>query len=66
MTIRSAPEEVRFVSAIPAPGFTTELREQGPDRVRVRFVSASLVSEFEAEWDDGELEISSEDHSPDD
>jgi hypothetical protein len=64
VTIKSAPGEVHFVSAIPQPGFTTELRDTGPERVRVRFVSSSLSSEFEAEWDNGELQISAEEHSP--
>lgn len=64
VTISSAPEEVVFVSAIPQAGFTTELRDTGPERVRVRFVSATLVSEFEAEWEDGELEIETSEHTP--
>jgi uncharacterized membrane protein len=64
VTIESAPGEVYFVSAIPQPGFTTELRDVGPERVRVRFASATSVSEFEAKWDDGELDISTDEHSP--
>ena len=61
VTIRSSPGIVSFVSAIPKPGFTTELRDSGPDRVRVRFSQAEQESEFEARWENGELEISLDD-----
>ncbi len=59
VTIRAtSPDRVDFVSAIPKSGFTTELRESGPERVRVRFRSGEQTSEFEAEWDNGQLQIS--------
>lgn len=61
VTIRSSPGVVSFVSAIPKPGFTTELRDTGPERVRVRFSQAEHKSEFEATWENGELEISLDD-----
>ncbi len=64
MTISSTSGQVQFVSAIPQAGFTTELRDGGPERVRVRFVSATKVFEFEAEWDDGQLEIRTSEHTP--
>ena len=64
MTISSAPGEVTFVSAIPQAGFTTELRDTGPERVRVRFVSATTIFEFEAKWDDGQLDVETSEHTP--
>ena len=64
VTISSTSEEVNFVSAIPQAGFTTELRDSGPERVRVRFVSATTIFEFEAELEDGQLEIETSEHTP--
>lgn len=64
MTISSTSGEVNFVSAIPQAGFTTELRDAGPERVRVRFVGATTVFEFEARWDDGQLDIETSEHTP--
>ena len=64
VTITATPGEVNFISAIPQAGFTTELRDSGPDRVRVRFVSATTIFEFEAEWDDGQLDIETSEHTP--
>ena len=64
MTISASPGVVSFVSAIPQAGFTTELRDTGPDRVRVRFVGATTIFEFEARWDDGELDIETSEHTP--
>ena len=60
VTIRSSPGIVNFVSAVPAAGYTVELRDSGPERVRVRFDAGEQNIDFEAEWDDGRLEISSE------
>lgn len=64
VTIETGAGQVRFVSAIPQAGFTTDLRETGPERVRVRFVGTTTTFEFEAEWEDGGLEISTEEDSP--
>lgn len=64
VTITSTPGEVTFVSAIPQAGFTTELRDVGPERVRVRFVSATTIFEFEAKWDNGQLDIETSEHTP--
>lgn len=60
MTIRSSPGVVNFVSAVPSPGYTVELRDAGPERVRVRFSTGEQDSDFEAEWENGVLEISSD------
>ena len=64
VTISTSPGVVSFVSAIPQAGFTTELRDTGPDRVRVRFVGATTIFEFEARWDEGELDIETSEHTP--
>ena len=64
MTISASPGSVNFVSAIPQAGFTTELRETGPEKVRVRFVGATVIYEFEAEWESGELEVETSEHTP--
>lgn len=57
VTIRSSPGVVTFVSAIPQAGFSTDRRETGPDRVRIRFESPTHNSDFRAEWQGGELKI---------
>ena len=57
MTISHTPGMVTFVTAIPQPGFSTELRDTGPERVRVRFESETHTSDFRAEWEGSELKI---------
>jgi hypothetical protein len=57
VTISHSPGVVTFVTAIPQPGFSTDPRETGPDRVRVRFESDTHTSDFRAEWEGGELKI---------
>lgn len=57
VTISHSSGVVGFVSAIPQPGFTTDLDETGPKSVRVKFVGDTHTSEFRAEWEEGELEI---------
>lgn len=64
VTISATTGVVTFVSAIPQAGFTTELRDTGPERVRVRFVSATAIFEFEAKWDNGQLDIETSEHTP--
>ena len=48
---------VRLEGAAPNPGFSMRLEADEGDEVRVRFESDDHRSEFEARWDDGELEI---------
>ena len=55
VTISHSPGIVTFISAIPQPGFSTDPRETGPDRVRIRFESETHTSDFRAEWESGEL-----------
>ena len=51
---------VTLDGAAPAVGFTMDVRATGPDEVEVRFQSADHLSRFEAEWEDGQLEIDKE------
>jgi hypothetical protein len=57
VTISQSPGVVTFATAIPQPGFSTEIRETGPDRVRVRFDGETHTSDFRAEWEGSELKI---------
>jgi hypothetical protein len=57
VTISYSPGVVNFVTAIPQAGYSTDVRETGPDRVRVRFESDTHTSDFRAEWEGGELKI---------
>jgi hypothetical protein len=48
---------VNFISAVPQPGYSADLSDAGPDRVRVRFEGETGASDFRAEWKSGELQI---------
>lgn len=43
--------------AAPAVGFTMDIRDEGPARVRVEFRGEEHESKFKAEWEFGELVI---------
>ncbi len=58
VTISYSPGAVSLVSAIPQPGFSTDVKHAGPDEVRIRFESDDHASDFRAEWEDAELKIS--------
>ena len=51
---------VNFKSAVPQSGYSTEVEDNGPERVRVEFEKDEDHSRFEAEWVSGELVISIE------
>ena len=51
------PGEVILETAVPRPGFETEIDKQGPPVVEVEFDSSNLRVDIKAEWDNGELEI---------
>lgn len=57
VTISYSPGVVNLVSAIPQPGYSTDPRETGPTKVRIRFESEEHTSDFRAEWEGGELRI---------
>lgn len=51
------PGEVILETAVPRPGFETEIDKQGPPVVEVEFDSNNLRVDIKAEWENGELEI---------
>ncbi|MFZ0015123.1 MAG: hypothetical protein WAL25_13520 [Acidimicrobiia bacterium] len=57
VVIRYRPEEVELQAATPAPGFDVELKDSGPRRVRVEFESEESDIRVEAEWRDGDLDV---------
>jgi hypothetical protein len=46
-------DEVRLESVTPSAGFTYEINDSGPDRVRVRFESGDRRVEIEVRWENG-------------
>lgn len=60
VTISFAPGVVNFKAAVPQSGYSTEVEDNGPERVRVEFENDDDHSKFEAEWVSGELVISIE------
>lgn len=61
VVVRHRPGEVELQAATPAPGFSVEIDDSGPTRVRVEFESDEDDIRVEVRWRDGELEISTED-----
>lgn len=60
VTISFAPGVVNFKAAVPQSGYSTDVKDKGPGRVRVEFEKDDTHSEFEAEWISGELVITIE------
>jgi hypothetical protein len=60
VTISFAPGVVNFKAAVPQSGYSTEVEDVGPDRVRVEFDKDDSHSKFRAEWVSGELAITIE------
>lgn len=61
MVIRHRPGEVELQAATPAAGYSVEIDDSGPDRVRVEFESEDADIRVEAEWEGGELVVSIDD-----
>jgi hypothetical protein len=59
--IRHRPGEVELQAATPAAGFSVEVDDSGPTRVRVEFEGDDDDIRVEARWQDGELEVTVED-----
>lgn len=57
VVIRHRPGEVELQAATPASGFEVEIDDAGPDRVRVEFESDDSDVRVEAEWNNGELDV---------
>ncbi len=62
VTISYSPGTVTFVSAIPQAGYGTEIKDSGPERVRVEFRADNHTSVFRAEWNGDRLEISKDEN----
>jgi hypothetical protein len=61
VVVRHRPGEVELQAATPASGFSVEIDDSGPDRVRVEFEADDADIRVEVRWQAGELEISVED-----
>lgn len=59
--VRHRPGEVELQAATPAAGFSVEIDDSGPKRVRVEFEGDDDDIGVEVEWEDGELEVSIDD-----
>lgn len=59
---------VTFAGAFPQPGWSVELEDNGPERVKVHFEENDGGGEIEISirLDDGELKVSVDDHESDD
>ncbi len=55
VTILATNPFVTLIGAVPNAGFTVDVEEAGPTRVKVEFESESHESEFDAYWSNGEL-----------
>ncbi|MBK5266928.1 MAG: hypothetical protein JJE47_05780 [Acidimicrobiia bacterium] len=60
VTISFAPGVVNFKAAVPQSGYTTDVKDVGPDRVRVEFNKDGSHSKFQAEWVSGKLAVTVE------
>lgn len=61
VVLRYRTGEVELQAATPAPGFSVEVDDTGPPRVRVEFESDVTDVRVEARWDDGSLKIDLDD-----
>lgn len=59
--VRYRPGEVELQAATPAPGFSVEVDDGGPPRVRVEFEGADAEVRVEARWEEGSLDIEVDD-----
>lgn len=58
--------QVNLVSAVAASGFSVQLEETGPERVRVVFESDSHESEFDAKYENGQYTVEQDEEPTDD
>jgi hypothetical protein len=61
VVVRHRPGEVELQAATPASGFSVEIDDSGPTRVRVEFENDDDDIRVEIRWRDGELDISIDD-----
>ncbi len=60
------PGEVVYETAVPLPGFETEIEKTGPPVVEVQFDSNSLQVDIKVEWNGDALDIEVEEESHED
>jgi HSP20 family molecular chaperone IbpA len=65
VTISAADPEVWLVAAVPAAGYSVEVEKSGPEKVEVEFKSGDGESSFQAEFENGVLEVEIDDHEDD-
>lgn len=61
VVVRHRPGEVELQAATPAAGFSVEIDDRGPERVRVEFEGEEDDFGVEVEWEDGNLDVSVDD-----
>lgn len=61
VVLRYRTGEVELQAATPAPGFSVEVDDAGPPRIRVEFESDLTDVRVEARWEDGSLDIDVDD-----
>lgn len=66
VTISASAGELRLVAAVPAGGFSAEIKSPGPNEVEVEFESSTHKSTFRARWDNGQLDIDIDEEEDDD
>ncbi len=66
MQLRINGEDVHLEAAVAEPGFTIDLEHNGPEKVEVEFKSESHDSKLTARFNDGELDIRTEEEPEDD
>jgi hypothetical protein len=59
VTLRSRPDEVELVSALPNIGYVAKVEKDGPEAVEVKFENAdeTYEGELHAEWRDGMVDV---------
>ena len=57
VVVRYRTGEVELQAATPAPGFSVEVDDAGPPRVKVEFESDVADVRVEVRWDDGALDV---------
>ena len=57
VAIEAGPDSVTVLWATPRAGFTVKIRQQGPKKVSVEFLSPDHESDFTARWHQSDLAI---------
>lgn len=57
LVVSYRPGEVILETAVPLPGFETEIEKTGPPVVEVKFESGNLKVDIKVDWENGQLEI---------